>query len=207
MRVLIFTLTALVVSTSTGCAALSASRPESSPTAISQSQPVIPTPSPIVLTLAPPSNCPHLPLGGFNEVWRNDQVWPRLGCAVAPAESVSGTEAYLRCMHSLWLSQQHRFIAVPYPLRGWSFIPDESGIASDAPLMVMPYPLTTDDFAATGRHGWLANQPPYSQECAGRSRSGETPFEGQIQQFQGGWLLWNGNVCFVFFEDGTWTMF
>jgi hypothetical protein len=165
------------------------------------------TASSTVLLTAPPPDCPHVPLAGFNDVWHNDQVWPRLGCAIAPAEAISGTEAYLRCMHSIWLHDKHIFVAIPYSLRGWSFVPDESGIPTDTPLMVEPVPRSAYDFPATGRHGWLANLPAYVNECDGRSRTGETVFEGQIQQFERGWLLWNGNVCFVLFDDGFWTMF
>ena len=165
-----------------------------------------PTASLTMLLTAPPLDCPHTPLGGFNDVWRNDQVWPRLGCAVTPAEAISGTEAYLSCMHSIWLRDKHAFIAIPYQHR-WIFVPDESSIPADTPLMVEPVSRSAYDFPATGRHGWLANLPAYVNRCNGRSRTSETVFEGQIQQFERGWLLWNGNVCFVLFDDGTWTMF
>ena len=132
---------------------------------------------------------------------------PRLGCATAPAEAISGTEAYLRCGHSLWLGEQQLFVLIPYPLRGWRFIPDDSGISPDGPLMVAPVPRSAVDFPATGRHGWLANLPALMDECAGRATTDETVFAGQMQQFEGGWLLWNGDVCFILFDDGTWTMF
>jgi len=39
------------------------------------------------------------------------------------------------------------------------------------------------------------------------ARTSETAFSGAIQQFEEGWLFWDGNVCFVLFSDGTWTMF
>ena len=219
----------------------------------------------------PPSDCPHMPLGGFYDVWRNTQVWPRLGCAVAPAEPVTGTEAFLCCgAHSLWLREKRLFVAVgqefsPY----WSFVPDESGLPLETPLMVAPTPqlptptlgpplptpaptpttmalsvlqthvptpsprpsqasvvLSSNEspdatptatlelrpwprgcFLATGRHGWLANSPDWAEECRGLARSNETPFSGALQQFKGGWLFWNGNVCFVLFADGTWIIF
>lgn len=157
--------------------------------------------------VAPPSNCPHMPLGGFYDVWRNDQVWPRLGCAVAPAEAVTGTEAYLCCAHSLWLREERLFVVVQDFKPRWTFVSDESGLPSDAPLMVEPGPRPQPCFPATGRHGWLACSPSWAEKYGGLSRTGETAFSGAMQQFEGGWLLWNGNVCFVLFADGTWTMF
>lgn len=78
----------------------------------------------------PLSDCPHMPLGGFNDVWRDEQVHPRLVRLLKP-DSGNG----------LW------------------------------------------------------------------ARTSETAFSGAIQQFEGGWLFWNGNVCFVLLADGTWTMF
>lgn len=221
-------------------------------------------------SVGPPSNCPHMPQGGFYDVWRNEQVWPCLGCAVAPAEAVTGTEAYLcYAIHSLWLREKRLFVVVISP-GSWTFVPDESGLPPDAPLMVAPTPqlprptpgaptvtpvptptpvallippITTltplshltrlsvarqpsesgllvegspmetptpqwprGCFPATGRHGWLVRQFP-GAESGGWSRTSETIFEGAIQQFEGGWLLWNGNVCFVLLADGKWTMF
>jgi len=211
-----------------------------------------------------------MPLGGFYDVWRNEQVWPRLGCAVAPAETITGTEAYLcYATHSLWLREKRLFVVVTDSGLRWAFVPDESGLPPDAPLMVAPTPqlpkptpgpavtpaptptpvalllppittLTLSShltqlsialppsqsgllpeassietptpewprgcFPATGRHGWLARAIA-GAEGGGWSRTSETTFSGAIQQFEGGWLLWNGNVCFVLFADGRWTMF
>jgi len=233
-----------------------------------------PTPSlyPTQSSLAPPSNCPHIPLGGFYDVWRNEQVWPRLGCAVAAAEAITGTEAYLcDATHSLWLREERLFVVVRVFPGPWAFVPDESGLPLDAPLMVAPTPqlpkptpglptvmpvptptpvallippiitLTPSShltqlsialppsesgllpeassietpippwplgcFPATGRHGWLARTIAGTEKNGGWSRTSETTFNGAIQQFEGGWLLWNGNVCFVLFADGRWTMF
>ena len=160
-------------------------------------------PPPGTSPAGPPSDCPHVPLGGFGEVWHDGQVWPCLGCAVAAAEPISGTEAYL-CSgtHAIWLRERRLFVAIRDSGRRWEFVADESGLPADAPLMVAPTPPSPPCFEATGRHGWLARR-----EGGDLSRSGETEFSGAMQAFEGGWLLWNGNVCFVLFSDGTWTMF
>jgi hypothetical protein len=223
-----------------------------------------------VLRAAPPSNCPHTPLGGFYDVWRNEQVWPRLGCAVEAAIPINGTEAYLCCnVHSIWIREKCLFVALESNFR-WAFVADESGLPAEAvfvtptwqpptatpgpppptpvptPTQVSPpIPLTATPtpspsptqpsvmppagattplptvvlmtqfswspsepcFRASGRHGWLANLSPWSEKCRGLSATNETIFNGAMEQFEGGWLLWNGNVCFVLFADGTWTMF
>jgi hypothetical protein len=165
------------------------------------------TPTPTLLD-TPPSNCPHMPLGGFSDVWHNEQVYPRLGCAVAPAEAVTGTETYL-CggTHTLWLREKRLFAVIPVWPHLWRFIADESNLPEDMPLMEEPAPRPKPCFPVSGRHGWLAHflNPDGANEPLGQTS--EMAFSGAIQQFEGGWLLWNGNVCFVLFEDGTWTMF
>lgn len=238
----------------------------------------IPTPSlyPTRSSVGLPSNCPHMPLGGFYDVWCNEQIWPFLGCAVAPAEAVTGTEAYLcdrDSEHSLWVREKRLFVVVGHYPGPWTFVPDESGLPPDAPFMVAPtpqlpkptpglptvtpvptptpvgmlvlptatptpslhpkqptVPLPSSEpslpyaspiatplprwplgwplgcFPATGRHGWLARAIAEAED-GGWSRTSETTFSGAIQQFEGGWLLWNGNVCFVLFANGRWTMF
>ena len=123
------------------------------------------------------------------DVWRNDQVWPRLGCAVAPAEAVAGSEAYLCCGHSFWLREERLFVVVQDFKRRWTFVSDESGRPSDAPLMVEPVSRRQPCFPATGRHGWLARSPSWAEKCGGLSRTGETAFSGAMQPFEGGWLL------------------
>ena len=165
-----------------------------------------PTPSlhPTTSPMASPLNCPHTPLGGFYDVWSSERVQPRLGCAVAPAEPITGTEAYLCCMHSIWVREKNLFVVVQDFQQKWVFTPDESRLPSDQPLMLEPVPRSKPCFPATGRHGWLASSYLWVEQCSGESRSGEVVFHGAIQQFEGGWLLWNGNVCFVLFADGTW---
>ncbi len=155
----------------------------------------------------PDLNCSHTPLGGFYDVWSNPQVWPHLGCAVAPAEPVTGTEAYPACMHSLWLREKRLFVIVEDSGRRWLFVPDESGLPEDTPLMVGPASRPQPYFPATGRHGWLVRSSAWGARCGDGARGNETVFSGALQQFEGGWLLWNSDVCFVLFADGTWTMF
>ena len=199
---LIFVLASIL----TGCGSLSPVPPElpSEPSALIETP--LPAPDSTLLPATLPSNCPHMPLGGFDEVWRNVQVWPRLGCAVAPAEIITGTEAYLACIHAIWLRDQRLFVALEYGPR-WSFVPDGSNVPLDEPLMVEPVPRAHPMFPATGRHGWLANSAWYADRCRGSSSTAETEFSGQMQQFEHGWLLWNGNVCFVLFDDQTYIFF
>jgi hypothetical protein len=219
------------------------------------------------LPTTPPSDCLHTPLGGFYDVWRNEQVWPRLGCAVEAAIPINGTEAYLCCnVHSLWVQEESLFVVLEGHGSRWAFVADGSGLPAEAvfvtptwqpstatpgpppptpvptPAQVLPptpptatptptqptvtppastpsplptvmlmtrlsWPLSEPCFLASGRHGWLANLPPWTEKCGGLSASNETLFSGAMEQFEGGWLLWNGNVCFILFADGTWTMF
>lgn len=207
MSRLIIVLMTVLAATLTGCVPSNSPLSEHPWTPTAPSATRTPLSSPTILPGTPPSDCPHMPLGGFNDVWRNEQVYPRLGCAVAPAEVVTGTEAYLCCMHSIWLREKRLFVTVQDFRSQWTFVPDESDVPLDASLMVGPVPRPQPCFPATGRHGWLARLPSEAEQCRGLSRTSETTFSGAMQQFEGGWLLWNGNVCFVLFADGTWTMF
>jgi hypothetical protein len=182
--------------------------PEHTQTPTVASEERVPAPSPTSLSNLPPSNCPHIPLGGFYDVWRNEQAWPRLGCAVAPAEAVTGTEAYL-CdgTHSLWLREKGLFVVIPVWRRAWAFVADESELPLDTPLMTEPVPRADPCFSGSGRHGWLADVLDPEAGHGLWARTSETAFSGAVQEFEGGWLFWNGNVCFVLFADGTWTMF
>jgi hypothetical protein len=194
--------TLALAATWTGC--LSLASPSPAPPEATRTVDVLPTPTP---PDPPPTDCPHMPLGGFNDVWRDTQVYPRLGCATDPAEPISGTEAYLCCMHSIWVRESGLFVAIADHRMRWTFVGDESGLPPDAALMVAPVPRLQPCFPATGRHGWLARSPAWAEVCQGAAWSDETAFSGAMQAFEGGWLLWNGNVCFVLFSDGTWTMF
>jgi len=42
------------------------------------------------LSDVPAMPCPHTPLGGFYDVWQNEQVRPRLCCPLAPAMAITG---------------------------------------------------------------------------------------------------------------------
>ena len=149
-----------------------------------------------------------MPLGGFYDVWHNEQVWPRLGCSVAPAEAVTGTETYL-CdgTHTLWLSEASLFAVISVGPRSWSFVADESNLPGDVPLMEELVPRPRPCFPVSGRHGWLVRSLNPDAANGLWARTSETAFSGVIQQFEEGWLFWNGNVCFVLFADSTWTMF
>ncbi len=203
MKSHLFWILALLTAFGVSCRSTGAnSRPEVPPTVSVQATSLASeTPSEAL----PTPNCVHEVTGGFGDVWRNEQVWPHLGCAVAPAEGVNGTEVYW-CdgTHSLWLKERELFVVIRVGLEGWQFVADESNVPAGTALMEEPAPRPEPCFEMRGRHGWLA-------EWLGRegkwARTSETAFDGVLQQFEGGWLLWNGNVCFVLFEGGRWTMF
>jgi hypothetical protein len=85
------------------------------------------------------------------------------------------------------------------------------GAQTPLPTVMLTAPLSwalsEPCFPASGRHGWLAHSPPWVERCRGLLASSERGFAGAMERFEGGWLLWNGNVCFVLFADGTWTMY
>lgn len=199
----ILVLMAVLVTITVGCVSLGSLSPEPLQTAATPTDTPAPTP-----TAAPPLDCPHMPLGGFNDVWRNYQVYPRLGCAVEAAEVATGTEIYLcNGTHTLWLREKQLFVVIPAWSHPWHFVADESSLPEDTPLMEEPVQHTELCFPISGRHGWVVRQLNPDREGDLWAKTSEMAFSGVIQKFERGWLFWNGNVCFVLFEDSTWTMF
>jgi hypothetical protein len=35
------------------------------------------------------------------------------------------------------------------------------------------------------------------------SGTSEAPFNGALEEFEGGWLFWDGSICFVLYDDGS----
>jgi hypothetical protein len=168
------------------------------------------TTPPVVASVTSPfdtSSCIHVPTGGFYEVWRDERVGPRLGCPLAPADAVTGTEVYL-CdgTHSLCVSGSRLFFALPTWPQAWTEIEDGSHWPADGPLMDDPGQRSQPCFPVSGRHSWLARSLG-DEAREPLARTAETEFRGVTQRFAGGWLLWNGDVCFVLFADHTWLMF
>ena len=222
---------------------------------------------------APPTDCSHYPLGGFNDVWRQPEVYPRLGCAIAPSEAISGTAANLMGLYSRWLGEKRLFLVLLDKERRWRFVPDGSGLPLDAPLMIWPVPESGNQgsapervnrepvfespapvllitpaptptpgpgtpevptattappeptktplptspaiprstwprglFPASGRHEWLVRAALSETQEVIWSGTAETPFNGVLQEFEGGWLFWDSSTCFTLFEDGAFTL-
>jgi len=77
--------------------------------------------------------------------------------------------------------------------------------AACAPADIGPVSQSNPYFVARGRHGWLACAAGYAERCRGLARSVETRFDsGALQEFEGGWMFWDGTNTLVLFNDGTW---
>jgi len=204
-RRFVCTLAGLLAILMMACRAPDPCAPQPSPKVASRESPAA---SPDLQSGLPPSDCLHTAEAGFLEVWSNEHIWPRLGCAIASAEAASGTEVYF-CdgTHSLWLSEQRVFVVLPSWPHLWTLMEDESGVPGDEPLMPVPEPRPEPCFVPSGRHGWLADALARERSADLLARTEETAFDGATQYFEGGWLLWNGDVCFALFADHTWTMF
>ena len=223
-----------------------------------------PTPS----LAASPADCAYYPEWGFADVWRDEGIRTRLGCAVAPADGIEGTWAQVGGIYSFWLRSKCLFVALFDAERRWVFVTDESGLPSTAPLMTWPIPECPTDtpgtppspaptptplepspptstsvpavtpasatrastpspcpnrtltpaatpplparedwprglFPATGRHAWLARMLGRDENGVVWAQWAEVDLQGVWQPFAGGWLFWNGQLCWVLFADGT----
>lgn len=196
--------------------------PVPSATPIPTPDPALPAPTPTFGLPLPEPTCESLPMWGLGDVWNNQDVRARLGCPVSEQEAVHGEEVHFE--HGMMLSRPEAgLIYVLLDRRealGWGAYVDtwQENDADSVPDLVSPgaregqLPL----LQPTGRcgklwreNGWLRERLGWALGTQPDSRAEVTiPFAGAVQDFAGGALLWNGNVCFVLrIDDMSWDMY
>jgi len=159
---------------------------------------------------------------GLGEVWRNDAVRRRLGCAVGDQTGVEGEEVYFQGGHMLWRPAAE-LIYVLFSMDqpdGWGALADSYQPGDQDTDSAFAVPTSASAGAVydqpTGRFGKLWRENPRLRERLGwavketseRNARSALPFSGAVQDFQGGTLLWNGKTCFVLrTDDMSWTMY
>ncbi len=171
----------------------------------------------------PDPTCEATPMWGLGDVWSNEAVRTRLGCLVGDQVGVQGEELYFERGHMLSRPGAGLiYVLFGQPEAGtWgafadTFLPPD--LSSD-PAIVPPTPESGVPvlMQPQGSLGKLWRENAWLREALGWAlvpygENGEalavTRFEGVVQDFERGTLLWNGNVCFVLrTSDMSWTMY
>jgi hypothetical protein len=160
----------------------------------------------------------------LGQVWSNESVRTRLGCLTGEQAGIQGEELYFERGHMLWRPDTG-FIYVlfdsPWQPEGWGAFTDtdDPTEADTAPTVVGPTPQSGAPvhMQPKGRFGKLWRENPWLQEKMGLALvpyddGGKAMpilrFNGAVQDFEHGTLLWNGAVCFVLrTDDMSWDMY
>jgi hypothetical protein len=163
---------------------------------------------------------------GLGDVWSNESVRTRLGCPTGEQVGIQGEELYFQNGHMIWrpdVGLLYVLTDTPWRPEGWGAFVDTfqpSDPESD-PTIVQPTPMSGPGgeiySQPLGRFGklwrenaWLREvlewaKVPYDDQ--GQPQS-SIRFEGAVQDFERGVLLWNGDVCFVLrTDDMSWDMY
>jgi hypothetical protein len=183
-----------------------------------------PTPTPTFGLPRPEPTCSATPMWGLGDVWNNLDVRTRLGCLVGDQTAIAAEELYFEGGHMLWRPDAGLIYVLfdhPWQPQGWgafvdtfqaSDIETDPTIADPTPMADMPiYMQPQGRFGKLWReNAWLRDrlgwaQIPYDGEGGAMS---SITFDGAVQDFQHGVLLWNGDVCFVLRNDDmSWDMY
>jgi len=196
--------------------------PIPSATPLPTPDPALPAPTPTFGLPLPEPTCKSAPKWGLGDVWQNEGVRARLGCPVSEQEAVPGEEVHFE--HGMMLARpEARLIYVLLERRealGWGAYVDTFGQADADSMPELVPPGTREGqlplLQPTGRCGKLWRENSWLREhlgwALGLYPDSQTevvaPFAGAVQDFEGGVLLWNGNVCFVLrIDDMSWDMY
>lgn len=183
-----------------------------------------PTPTPTFGLPRPEPTCSATPMWGLGDVWSNLEVRTRLGCLAGEQIPIASEELYFEGGHMVWrpdVGLIYVLFDTPWQPEGWGAFVDTfqpSDPESD-PLIADPTPaagvavymqpqgrfgkLWRENAWLRERLGWA--QVPYDGEGAAMS---SIAFNGVVQDFEHGVLLWNGDVCFVLRNDDmSWDMY
>lgn len=166
----------------------------------------------------PEPTCDATPMWGLGDVWSNEDVRTRLGCPTAEQVGVQGKEMYFQNGHVLWRPDVGLIYVLFKPLQadGWGAFVDTFQPSDPDAAAATPAANTQVDVQLTGLFGKLWRDHPWLQDRLGelvyQNVDGVdtfvTPFGGAAQDFEGGTLFWNGDVCFVLrADDMSWTMY
>lgn|GEM_PF-1091525 len=173
----------------------------------------------------PEPTCSATPMWGLGDVWRNESVRTRLGCPVGEQIGVQGEELYFQNGHALWRPDAGLIYVLfnsPWKPEGWGAFVDtfQPSDPDSDPTIVEPTPMSGPGgklySQPLGRFGklwrgnaWLREKLGWALVSYDKGRAiPSIHFNGAVQDFEGGVLFWNGNVCFVLrTDDMSWDMY
>jgi len=184
------------------------------------------SPTPTFGLPLPEPTCLATPMWGLGDVWNNESVRTRLGCLVGEQIGIQGEELYFENGHMLWrpdIGLIYVLFENPWKPGGWGAFVDtyQPSDPDSDPTLVAPTPMPGPDGKVysqpLGRFGKLWRGNDWLREKLGwalvpsDNRGEALPsirFDGVVQDFEHGVLLWNGAVCFVLrTDDMSWDMY
>lgn len=182
------------------------------------------SPTPTFDLPLPEPTCDATPMWGLGDVWDNQDVRTRLGCPVEEQLGVKGEELYFQQGHMLWRPDAGLIYVLFDTLwqpEGWGAFADtfQPSDPDSDPAIVEPTPPSGVQIymQPKGRFGKLWRENAWLREKLGWAQvpyDGEGQaipsirFDGAVQDFEHGTLLWNGGVCFVLrTDDMSWDMY
>jgi hypothetical protein len=184
------------------------------------------TPTPTFGLPLPEPTCEATPMWGLGDVWSNEQVRTRLGCLLDEQIGIQGEELYFQSGHMVYRPD----LGLIYVLfngyqesEGWGAFVDtfQPSDPDTDPLVVEPTPMPGPGgkiySQPAGRFGKLWRENSWLRDKLGWARVtydgqgqalSKIPFNGVVQDFQRGVLLWSGDVCFVLrTDDMSWLLY
>lgn len=181
------------------------------------------SPTPTFGLPLPEPTCLATPMWGLGDVWNNESVRTRLGCLTGEQIGIQGEELYFQQGHMLWRPDTNLIYVLLDSLQseGWSAFVDtfQPSDPDSDPTLVEPTPPSGVQvyMQPRGRFGKLWRENDWLREKLGWAlvpydEDGHAlpskAFDGVVQGFEHGVLLWNGDVCFVLrADDMSWTMY
>jgi len=181
------------------------------------------SPTPTFGLPLPEPTCLATPMWGLGDVWNNESVRTRLGCLTGEQIGIQGEELYFQQGHMLWRPDTNLIYVLLHSLQseGWSAFVDtfQPSDPDSDPVIVEPTPPSGVQvyMQPRGRFGKLWRENDWLREKLGWAlvpydEHGHAllskAFDGVVQDFERGVLLWNGDVCFVLrADDMSWTMY
>jgi hypothetical protein len=147
--------------------------------------------------------CDLAAAGGFGKLIQQDpDVRDRLGCAAKNENSLTAVEQVFERGHILQRTDNKTIVVTYFDSGQWASFPDTYQANSPEPEVRTP----DDLLAPKGALGKVWREQSGVRSRLGWAVGPERPFEGAVQDFRGGTIVWTGPeqwLLRVFYSDGN----
>lgn len=152
------------------------------------------------------AECRSKPVRSFGKIYsENPNVARPLGCPLEPEKAGFSAEQFFQQGYMFWRSDTRQIYAITNNGR-WAVFPDTFTEGEPTPVPTAPPPPgLMAPVRGFGKIWWAQKDV---RESLGWAMSPERGFDGAVQVFERGAMLWSdGRFIFVLFSDGTWLRF